>query len=117
VLTIRLSTDLGSLVRLVDLVKRLDHFSTSSSICGGVTIRQRFIDAEMNLVKLVAAIDEVAEGIAQMKDLDSSITFDGSAKLQEHRNRLAVHLESVDKVNIVIRRTEAALITIGELRL
>ena len=71
----------------------------------------------MNLVKLVAAIDEVAEGIAQMKDLDSSITFDGSAKLQEHRNRLAVHLESVDKVNIVIRRTEAALITTGELRL
>ena len=113
-LTIRLSTDLGSLVRLVDLVKRLDHFSTSSSICGGVTIRQRFIDAEMNLVKLVAAIDEVAEGIAQMKDLESSINFDGSAKLQEHRERLSVLLGSVEKVNIVARRTDAALFTAGE---
>lgn len=68
----------------------------------------------MDLVKLVRAIDEVAEGIAQMKDLDSSITFDGSAKLQEHRDRLSALLTSAEKVNTVIRRTDAALYTAGE---
>lgn len=113
-LTVRLSTDLGSFIRLVDLVKRLDHFSTATGLRGSRSILQRAIDAEMDLNKLVAALDEIAEGIAQMKDLESSISFDGSAKLQEHRGRLSVLLGAVEKVNIVTRRTDAALFTAGE---
>jgi hypothetical protein len=70
----------------------------------------------MDLNKLVAAVDEIAEGTAQMKDLESSITFDGSAKLQEHRERLSVLLGSVEKVNVVTRRTDAAIFTAGESR-
>lgn len=70
----------------------------------------------MDLHKLVAAVDEIAEGIAQMKDLESSITFDGSAKLQEHRDQLSVLLGSVEKVNVVARRTDASIFTAGESR-
>jgi len=113
-LTSRLSTDLGSFARLIDLVKRLDQFSTATGLHGSESITRRAIDAEMDLNKLVAAVDEIAEGIAQMKDLESSITFDGSAKLQEHRERLSVLLGSVEKVNIVARRTNAAIFTAGE---
>jgi hypothetical protein len=113
-LTSRLSTDLGTFVRLIDLVKRLDHCSTATGLHGGKSITKRAIDAEMDLNKLVAAVDEIAEGIVQMKDLESSITFDGSAKLQEHRERLTVLLGSVEKVNIVARRTDAAIFTEGE---
>lgn len=68
----------------------------------------------MDLYKLVAAVDEIAEGIAQMKDLESGITFDGSTKLQEHRERLSVLLSSVEKVNIIARRTDAAIFTTGQ---
>lgn len=115
-LIFRLSTDLGSFVRLIDLVKRLDHFSTATGLHGCISITERAINAEMDLHKLVAAVDETAEGIAQMKDLESSITFDGSAKLQEHRDRLSVLLGSVEKVNVVARRTDAAIFTAGESR-
>lgn len=110
----RLSTDLENFVRLIDLVKRLDHFSTATGLNGSKSITKRAIDAEMDLNKLVAAVDEIAEGIAQMKDLESSISFDGSVKLQEHRERLSVLLGSVEKVNIVARRTDAAIFTAGE---
>ena len=110
----RLSTDLGSLVRLVNLVKRLDHCSAATGLCGGVAIRQQSIDAELDLIKLVAAIDEVAEGISQMKDLDSTITFDGSAQLQEHRERLSTLLKSVEKINMVNRSTNSGLFTAGK---
>jgi hypothetical protein len=109
-LTFRLATDLGSFVRLVDLVKRL-------GLHGGVSIQQRAVDAEVDLVKLVAAIDEIAEGINQMKDLEISITFDGFGKLQEHRDRLSVLMQSVEKVNTVSRQTDAAMFTAGKSKL
>jgi hypothetical protein len=74
------------------------------------------VEAEMDLVKLVAAVDEIAEGVAQMNDLDSTITFDGSTQLQAHREQLANLLISIEKVNTVTRRTNAALYTTGESR-
>jgi midasin len=110
----RLSTDLGSLVRLVNLVKRLDHCSAATGLCGGASVRQQSIDAELDLITLVAAIDEIAEGVAQMKDLDSTITFDGSSQLQEHRERLSTSLKSVEKINMISRSTDIGLFTTGK---
>jgi hypothetical protein len=67
----------------------------------------------MDLVKLVAAIDEISEGVAQMRNLDSTISFDGSVAVQQHRERLSTVLQAIEAVNTTARVTNAAIFTAG----
>jgi midasin len=113
-LTSRLSGDLGTFVRLVNVVKRLVYCSQSSSLRGGQSVKQGALDAELNMLKIVAAIDEISEGVVQLRELDPTVVFDGSADLQQHRSRLSSLLEDVKVVNTQVRLSGACVLTEGK---
>jgi hypothetical protein len=104
---------LGTFARLINVVKRLAHCSRSGNIRGGNAVRQSLLDAELYLLKIIAAIDEIVEGVAQLNELDPTVKFDGSSELQILRTRLSTLLKSVEGVNSQVRLSGTPVFTEG----
>jgi hypothetical protein len=104
---------LGTFARLINVVKRLAHCSRSGNIRSGNAVRQSLLDAELYLLKIIAAIDEIVEGVAQLNELDPTVKFDGSSELQILRTRLSTLLENVEGVNSQVRLSGTPVFTEG----